>query len=278
MQDDQFKKRMDDWVEEEVKTAPKLRPTVEMYRLVKLKGEKRPPITFQLRWAHVGVALAGLIILLSTYLTLFTPDSLVNPTPEQLAYIPQREIQISEALWVTMEARPPDKGKGRGADSFEQMAFQVHRGTTNQIETLDLQQKLVSTLNLSHQDSYRLLIKTNQERYLYIYQLRSTDQFQTLHQQLSQNPIPAGTVIYLPDQLNWYYLDEKPGEYKLYVISSAIRLNELEERYNQCIKTTDPDAAPTACTELRYKILTIENSTNTDVEIWQVAFKFKIED
>ena len=278
MPDENFEKRMEDWADHEAGLAPELRPTAEMVRLVEEKGKRRGFHFSFPRSSHVGVVLVSLSVIIITYISLFKPDLLMAPPPEQLAYVSQREVRMPKAPITTLETHPPEKGKGRGSRIHQLVEFQVHRGDPHRIEALDLRQGKFDPLTLTSQDSFRLLIKANQKRYLYIYQLIPTGEFQPLHPQIELQPMPANQKVFLPVKPNWFYLSGEPGKYCLFLITSPYRIIELEDLFDQYVEAfalaegpvPDPTAPQTAASALESYILSIAASANPDLELWQL--------
>jgi hypothetical protein len=276
MNKDNFEKNMQDWAEQEIKAAPDLRPTEEMYRLVESKKRKRW-IGFPLsRWSTIGIALASVILFLIGYLALVKPDFIFTPLSPQVADAPQREVTISKSPLSTLASRPPDqgKGKGKGPASFQQLDFQVHRGEVNLIEFLDIRQIPSQLLILTASDSYRLLLFPKEARFAYVFQQDPIGQFQALHLQAAGLPLAAGDQVYLPQPPNWFYPSGKPGNYQLLIIASPIRIDDLENLYEQYTQAAGDEAITAAQTALQDYLETIGVTTNMEAELWWLTFTF----
>lgn len=103
MDDKKFDEMMNDWAEREQKSAPQLRPTKEMYQMVKAK---RPRVWFPVfaRWATVGVAAALIVIV-----------AMLHP-----GLVPFPPFQDTASKQETAPTEPKDESEGlRDDDAAE---------------------------------------------------------------------------------------------------------------------------------------------------------------
>ncbi len=276
MQNDQFDKRMEKWAEQEAETAPGLQPTPEMIQLVgSKKGKYSSGIPF-FDWSHAVVALAALIICLITYTSFLKPNLLSNSIPETVLSVAQRAVMLSDASYNTLPARPLGQGKGRGPAPFQQIDFQIYCGATNQIDSLDLRYELLNPLTLTSQDSYRLLLKSQSEQFLYLFLQDPAGEFQALHHQLDSQRLPGQKKVFLPQKPNWFYLLGEHGEYKLYLISTPTKISEFDDLFDQYIGAYYPETLQSARAALQSFILNIETSSpNKNTKLFQLVFHFE---
>jgi hypothetical protein len=280
MPEEKFDKQMEEWALHETNLAPKLQPTNEMVELVKQKGKRGGFRTFWPRTPQIGVILTAASLILITYLSLFKPDFLTKPVPEQLAFVSQREVMMPKAPIIQLDPLPIEKGGTRSLKTHQLAEFQIHRRDSHRIVSIDLRQDVFEPIPLSSQDSFRLLIKANQPRYLYIFQYNPPQNIQPLHPKIELQPFPPNQKVFLPVKPDWFHISGEPGEYHLLIISTSTRIIELEDLYNEYIEALDPSTSPTPVPEARQTaasglysyILSIKASAHPDVELWQLEF------
>ena len=239
MKDEEFEKTMDAWASHEVKSAPELRPTEEIHRMVKAQKRKIMFPTYArrvlVRVAAACLVLACLVPLVMLYPTIFGPsDSLHKP------FIRQRKGAIPEK-GITIENLPGRRGGGKkGLISFNQLVFyyqKYQKRGPEAIRAVDIRFPQKEGIALTSNDNYGLLLQTAADRYVYVYQLDSRgimvklfpgDVYGSL-----QNPLRKGQEYYLPPKGNWLYLGKEEGEERIYVIASAQPMQKLEDLYVQ---------------------------------------------
>jgi hypothetical protein len=275
-----FENQMEEWALHETSLAPELKPTNEMVQMVKEKRKKPNFRVFWPRSSHVGVVLAAVSLIFITYLSLYKPIFLTRNVPEQLAYVSQREVRLPKAPITQLITPPQEKGESRRSEIHQLAELQIHRGDPHRIVALDLRADMFKPVSLSSQDSFRLLMKTNQPRYLYIYQFYPPQKFQPLHPRVELQPMPPNQKVFLPVKPDWFFLSGDPGEYTLFIISSPSRILELEdlyEEYSQSLDPSinpipDPEAPQKAASALHSYILSIKAAASPGVELWQLEF------
>jgi hypothetical protein len=273
IKNESFEKRMEAWATQQAEESPQLEPTPEMIRLVEVKRRERPQPFPLPRWSHVAVALSAAVIILTTYISLYKPDLLFKTSPEAFTYVARRQVSISEVRHNTLEGVPPDQGKGRGPEIYQQLDMQVHRGAENRIDSLDLRYQLDQPLTLTPKDSYRILLKAKKERVLYLFLRSPSGEFQALINPFSLQVLPAKEKIFLPTKPDWFYLLGEPGEYQLYLVSIPERESELERLYLQHTTSRKPEQVAIAASALQSYLSTIGYSPET--AIWQLSFTFE---
>jgi len=73
MKDDEFENIMDIWASYEIKSAPQLHPTQEMYQMVEAK-KRKVIFPFYIRWALVGIVAASIMLLAILRPVIFHPS------------------------------------------------------------------------------------------------------------------------------------------------------------------------------------------------------------
>jgi hypothetical protein len=248
MRDDEFQKALDTWTESEIESAPDLRPTAEMVRLVRAKQGPRRARSISSRWAVAGAAAAGLL-LIAALAAIILGSGLIpgyRPKPEEML-IAQRvgPVEVQTAIVKGNGKGEGGKGPVRGQAAFRQLVFEIRQQDSLIVQAVDLLSPPAETLVLTAADNYRLVLEPAEERHVYVYQLASSDSLVQLFPNpaysAEPNPLPPGQLTVLPAEPNWLYLEGVGGENRLYVVACSRPLQDLDDlcaQYGQ-----DPDAA-----------------------------------
>ena len=248
MRDDQFEKALDTWAESELESAPNLRPTAEMVRLVQAKQEPRRALPISSRWAMAGAGAAGILLIVALFALLLRSGVIPGypPTPEP-ALIAQR---VGPAEVETTIVKGEGKGEGEKGHvpalaAFRQIVFEIQRHDSPTVQAVNLLNPPKELLILTPDDNYRLVLEPVEESHVYVYQLTSSGSLVQLFPNPAYstrpNPLPPGQSTVLPAGPNWLYLDGVPGEERLYVVASPQPLPRLDDLYARY--TQEPDAA-----------------------------------
>jgi hypothetical protein len=278
MRDEDFEKVMDTWADREAESAPEMRPTADMYRMVQAKRERGPVFFLGSRWAAVGTAMAGLVMLVVVYAVLFHPSIFPRvPSGQEVAFVGQREGFASEKGVIMEEPGvPPRKGPKKGPIAFEQLVFHFQERDSRFVQGIDLQAPWDETLALTSADNYRLLLEPIGDRYVYVFQLTSTgvlvELFPNETYSSAQNPLRQGQTYYLPPEPNWFYLGQDEGEERLYVIASAQPMQGLEDLYTQYDQANDGADKQQALSTLLSALEIVEEDHPEEAAGWVFAF------
>jgi len=232
MKDEDFEKTMDNWAADEVESAPQLRPTEEIYRMIKAQREKSSFPVYARR-VLVGVATACLVlsvIILPVILNLSDRD-----------YKPsiglRRGFEAERGVITKYPPRRGGKGPKKMAISFHQLMFHYQKADTPLVYGIDIRFPQEEKITLTTNDNYRLVIQPASECYIYTYQLDSCGELVKLFPNnvytSVQNPLQQEQTYHVPSEPNWLYLGEKEGEERIYVVASAQPVQKLEELYAQ---------------------------------------------
>ena len=166
MKDQDVDVLLDNWADHETTSAPEMRPTAEMYRLVRAKARARTLSLVRSRWTAVGAAVAAVLVLAIAYVVAVHPSLLIGgQTVPQVAQVRQREGFGSEkGVVVRGQTLSKDKGSRGAPGPFTQLAFHFQRSDSRIVESVDLRVPQPETLSLSADDNYRLLVETDEER------------------------------------------------------------------------------------------------------------------
>jgi hypothetical protein len=243
MNEQEYEQIMDRWAEDAIASAPELRPTAEMYRLVQSRQKGKRGLFFFPRWAVAGTAAAGLLLLLvstvlvfPTILTVFKPGLGEPLVAQREGAIPKQDIIVLN------QGDPPHRGP-KGPVSLKQLMFQLKRHDSQRAEAVDLILPFEDTITLTSDDNYRLLLEPAKDGYIYAFQLTSSGTLVKLFPQEAyssiDNPLQEEQVYYLPAEPNWLYLDQAAGEERLSIIASTQPLTELEDLYTRYVREKD---------------------------------------
>jgi len=248
MDEKKFEELMDKWASHEMKTAPDISPTAEVYQKLKDKQKKPRFAVFPrpLRWAAAGIAAAIIILLV----VLLPPEELGPQVGLREGFVAQDLLEEEAAIAAQApkevgvpraaakdEAIDIEKREKRSQIISEQYVIQYQRHGSESIEGLDIRAPKDKVLSLSSEDNYRLLLELAQERYIYIYQLSAektlTRLFPNQLYHPLNNPLQLGQKYILPSPPNWFYAQEAQGEVVIYIIASNEPQQEWDDLYAQ---------------------------------------------
>lgn len=269
MKDEDFEKTMDNWASREAESAPQLRPTEEMYRTIEARKRKSlfSPHAQQIL---VGVAIVCLVLsAIVVPIIFYSSDRDVEPS------IGLRKVVVPKS-GVIIKHPPTRRGKGpeKGAISFQQLMFQYQKSDSPSVYGLDIRFSVEEEVTLTAHDSYRLVMQTANERYVYIYQLDSRGRLINLFPNnlysSAQNPLDQEQIYHIPSDPDWFHLSEKKGEERIYVFASAQPMQELEQLYAQYDSADSRGKRREALQHLLKEL--DEETTIEDTVVWKFAF------
>lgn len=277
MPKDNFDQLMDRWVDQEAKSAPELRPTADMYRMIEAR-KKRFPFLFPFpRRAIAGVAMACLILAAIFYLAIYRPPFLFGSSPESVSsFIQQRQWVTSKDEISFLEPEKLGKGPRGGLNCIQMLRFQYYRPGSRFVAAIDLLSPGSEPLSLTSEDNYRLTIAPAEVCHLYIFQMNTAKTLSRLFPDApyssQQNPLLPGEITILPSEPNWFYLQGDRGEQYLYIILSLRPLPDLENLYTQTIQADGDSQKQEALTGLLKYIDTLTAAHPAEVQ--KVTFTF----
>jgi hypothetical protein len=236
MQDKDLDKIMKKWVDDETASAPKMRPTAEMYEQVESLDRRRSMGLLGTRrsvWAMTlgTVAVFALIFALVQWSPRLAPGG-----GQQVAQVPQRPAFAEGKGPGRGEAPPKGRGSRGEASPFKVLEFQVG-GADASMSAVDLLAPQPSTVVLTAEDSYRLKSELAEARYVYVCQLTPTGALVLLYPNGAYspklNPTWAAETFYLPAEPNGLYIQDEAGVFRLYVIAAEELVPGLEALYAQ---------------------------------------------
>jgi len=278
MRDQDFEKIMDTWADHESESAPEMHPTADMYRMIQAKQKRKPLFPFYFRWATVGTAVISLVALAILYTVLFHPSIFSGPpSGQKVAFVGQREGFVSEKGIIVKETvAPRGKGERKGPISFRQLVLHFQKQGSPFVEGIDLQAPQEESIALTSADNYRLLLEPAQDCYVYVFQLTSSDILVKLFPNETyssvQNPLQRGQTHHLPSAPNWFYLDEKEGQERLYIVASTEPMQDLEDLYAQYSRTGDESKEQEILSSLLKKLDTVKETRPEKASDWVFVF------
>ena len=268
MKDEDFEKTMDNWASREAESAPQLRPTEEMYRTIEARKRKG---LFSAHAQRILVGVAFVCLVLSAIVVpiiFYSSDRDVEPS------IGLRKVLVPKSGIIKHPPTRSGKGPKKGTISFQQLMFQYQKSDSPSVYGLDIRFPVEEKVTLTADDSYRLVMQTAGERYVYVYQLDSRGKLMNLFPNnvysSIQNPLNQEQAYYVPSDPNWFHLGEKKGEERIYVVASAQPMQELEELYAQYDKADSRGKRRKALSHL-LKELDGEPAIE-DTVLWRFAF------
>jgi hypothetical protein len=233
MQDKDLDKIMEKWADDETASAPKMRPTAEMYEQVESLDRRRSMGLLGARRSVWAMTLGTVAIFVLIFVVVRWSPRGVPGGGQQVAQIPQRPAFVE------------GKGSGRGETSpkgpresspFKVLEFQV-RGSDALVSAVDLWALQPSTVVLTAEDSYRLKMELAEAKYVYVCQLAPTGALVLLYPNGAYspklNPSWSGEAFYLPAEPNGLYVEGEAGVFRLYVVAAEELVPGLEALYAQ---------------------------------------------
>lgn len=278
MRDGDFERTMDAWADHETESAPEMHPTAEMYRMVEAK---RRPSRLSVLLSHramLATAVASMIVLTIVYRGLIYPSIFPQQPPAQVvAYVRMREGFSSEkGVTIIGPAVPPHRGPKKGAIFFEQLVFQFQKPDSRFVMQTDVRSQRDEIIALTSAHNYRLVLEPAQDAHVYVFQLTSSDTLaklfpnETVHS--AQNPLQQGQLYHLPLEPNWFYLDDKKGKRRLYIVASSQPLPDVEDLYARYSRANGESKKQEALASLLKELETIEETHPDDAVGWLFAF------
>jgi hypothetical protein len=244
MSDEDFERTLDEWADHQIESAPEIRPTEEMYSLVRARGQGKPWSLASSKPAMVAMALASLALIVVLYALLIRPATLPGMPPDQeIAYVGQREGAAGKGVVVHEPVVPKGRGPKKESIFFNRLWFQFQEQGSQAVESVDLQLPQEGRVTLTSADNYRLLIEPSEGTHVYLFQLSPDNHLARLFPNEvyapAQNPLSPGETLHLPAAPNWLYLGDGRGEERLYVVASAQPIGNLERLYAQYSQADD---------------------------------------
>ena len=117
----------------------------------------------------------------------------------------------------------------------EKVEFQYQLKGSESVEGLDIGPPQDEAISLTSEDNYRLILQLPQERHVYIFQVGADEQlirlFPNTEYNPAQNPLRAGKTTIIPAPPDWLYVEKGTGEVLIYVVTSAVPLQDWDEDY-----------------------------------------------
>jgi len=234
MDDRDLDKIMDKWADDESASAPKLRPTAEMYERVVSLGRKRSLgalLSRRLVWVTAGAALTVLVLV---YALVYSSVLVVPGMGQRFTQVPQRAAFASEEGPV--RGGPPPKGPRGEPSPFSRLEFQVKGAGSSTVRSVDVLTSQPSRIGLVADDCYRLVLQQAADRHVYVYQQSPGGGLVALYPNQAyspaQNPARAGETVHLPAEPNGFCPEEE-GAYRLYVVAAEEPIPELGTLYER---------------------------------------------
>jgi hypothetical protein len=279
MREQEFDQRMEAWAEHETQSGPELRPTADMYRLVEAKKKASFWSVFMSRRAVLATAVASLVLLITAYVGLYDPFSLFHPLPsEGIIVVAMRQGFPSEKGPVVQPTAVPSRKMPKGQTAFfEQLLFQFQNPDSRTVVSVDVRAPREEAIALTSADNYRLVWQPAINIHVYAFQLTSSGILARLFPSgaytSTRNPLRQGQMYYLPAEPNWFYLDESPGEERLYIVASTKQLLDLEEMYAQYPRTEDTRQKEELLSKLLKALEIIAQADSNEVAGWMFPFQ-----
>jgi hypothetical protein len=279
MRDEQFESIMDAWADRETASAPAMRPTAEMYRMVQAERKPSLPSLLFSRRAVLATAAASLVLLVVLYVGVYDPFMLFHPPPDREAVALRAGFPSEKGLVVRPTVVPPHRGQKKGAAFFEQLLFQFQQPESRYVIAADVRGPREESIVLTSADNYHLVLEPASENHVYVFQLTSADSLVQLFPNegyhSAHNPLRQGQTYCLPAEPNWFYLSEGKGEQRLYIVASTRPLPELESLYAAYSQAKRAPEKQECLSGLLNALEGIEQTEGGEAVSWVFAFQHR---
>lgn len=280
MDDERYEEVMDAWTAREFRTAPHLRPTDEMGRMVEARrgtGRLLGPPGLQ-RWLRLGAAAASLMV--CAWILRLAMDAGSEPTG------PPGGSQVASRTWqppkgdVRVEGPAPGMPGGRGPKKgglpFAELLLQVHRGGSATLTGVDLRSPSAEEVSIDPDDDYRLFLRTARELHVHVYQVSGngglTRLFPRTPQAPDPNPLAEGELRFVPAEPEWFHLERRVGEERLVVVASPRPLGELAARWEEYRSAQDARRREELARRVLERIESIREAPEAGAGVVEYAF------
>jgi hypothetical protein len=242
---------MDAWADREMGSAPHLRPTSQMVRMIEAGWKRKTRLMENPRWVFAGSALVCLALIAVMY-SLFIHPSLVREKrlAKEYALVGLRSSFFHERL---TDAGEPKGMRGKGEKGgrlemggtkepfpFEQLTLQYQKPDFPSPKAVDLLAAQAEAVALTSTDNYRIILKPARDSQIYIFQSTSygaiVQLFPNENFSSVQNPLRKGQTYCLPSESSWLYMGKTRGEERLYVISAGALIQDLDDLYARFLR------------------------------------------
>ena len=281
MNDRELMKAMDAWAAHEAASAPDMRPTAEMVRLVRAKQERKPVSLYRTRWALAGLAMILVVASMLLYAAFGRPAFLFRPGTQQVAHVGQRAGRGEDTEIVIRTPESGGKGGERGTAFFSRFLLELDRAGAGRVVGIDLRAVRNETVSLTAADNYRLLFEPARTCTLYVYAYTSSGTLVQLFPGETytaiQNPLSSGQRVYLPAKPNWLYVGEHRGQDRLYVLASAQPLHDLEAIYTQYVQANDESSKQEALDRLLERLDAAGTARSQGMSQWLIVLDHSVQ-
>lgn len=264
MKDEDFDQLMNTWADDASESAPAMRPSADMVRMVEAMQLRQPAPWFQVSWVRYSTAFASLVVIVF----LLWSNLIGSPG--------QTPIGLREGVASVSDLVLAEGTEVRKSDIFEELMFQYQKENSRVVNGVDLRSSLPETISLSSGDNYRLFLETSGEHHVYVFQLTSSEDLVTIYPNESfsdtPNPLIQGYEYYLPDEPKWMYLPDNTGLESLYVIASKAPIPVLDGLIYGGEESSDGSNRESPLDKLMASIQAIEDGIFESAETWLFVF------
>jgi len=280
MREEQFERTMDAWAERETASAPAMRPTAEMYRMVQARVKPGFLSLLLARRAVLTTAAVSLALLAVLYVWVYDPFTLFRPPHQEVTAVAMRAgFPSQKGLVVRPTMAPARRGSEEPGIFFEQLWFQFQQPDSRFVVAMDVRGPQEESIVLTSADNYRLVLEPATDGYAYVFQLTSAGGLVQLlpngGDQLTHDPLRRGQAYYLPAEPQWFYLGEGKGEESLYIIASLESLPELDSLYASYKQATSAREKQELLSSLLEALHAIEQIGHGETAAWLFEFRHR---
>ncbi len=279
MDDERYEEVMDAWTARECRTAPDLRPTEEMRRMVEARrrrGRILGPPGIQ-RWLRLGAAAACLMA--CAWILRLAMDAGTEPTGlpggSHVASRTWRPPKGGLRVEGPAPGSPAGRGPKKGGLPFTDLLLQVHRGGSAILSGVDLRFPSDEEVSIEPADDYRLFLRPSRELHVHVYQVSGDGGLARLFPgeppAIDPNPLPAGALRAVPAEPEWFHLERRAGEERLVVVASPRPLGELGARWEERRLAQDPRRREELAGRVLERIESLREATDAGAVVVEFA-------
>jgi hypothetical protein len=284
------------WLEEEMREAPDIQPRPDVYQRLQKESSflKRFFSLRNLRWLAVGTAAAFLVILTVLGPDLFRP--FFSDQQIQTAGYPALGLRESDSdKNFSAAIEEPQKNAARGREeksapaprlpseskkqeALRQLWLEIRKDGLSGPMVFDLLSPSPSIPDLTFRDNFRLVLRSTELRYVSVFLSFSGGQILRLFPNETysptENPPPAGSVVFLPSPPNWFFLQEAGGRAVLYVIQSESSTEQWDKLYENMSRASHPERLNRLRRELEAQLRQVEEDGDDKTMVMSFPITF----
>jgi hypothetical protein len=277
---DDFDHLMEQWVDRETRSAPDLRPSPEMYKLVESTSGTKGIRPLRTGWKPIAIASASLVALVILSLLVTRPPIFFDRQSElAVAYLDVQSGPDTDKGVIILGPQSPEKGGRTGPGEkqlFDQIVLQTYLPGAMAIESYDLRYPLQAQPVLTTDHLHRLQIESKSEQYLYIYHINPLGEPGQLFPNPvycpTGNPVPGGEQLTIPDEPDWFSMMDGVGEHSIVLVASPHAITQLDDLFMAFLQSKQGLERESALTAFSDYLEILLTQPGGEIQAWVYPF------